>query len=185
MPDENIRYNVGKETVETDYNDFLEAVRRNLDPASNTALVVDDERGIRMKVARDVRAFDPDIVIYEASNGQEALRKLDEIHAKYYRDPLFIVLDLHMPVMDGWEVIAHLKKTYEKEGKPQGIPIIVLSSTSGEKGGFLRRKSVHDGKAGYTPLVSIAKEACVDRSRYDAAGDAGLMSWLEFFIREA
>jgi len=164
------------------YKDVLESIKRNSDPNSNTVLLVDDERGIRMKVARDVRSFDPDIVIYEASNGQEALKKLEEIRKKYYRDPLFIVLDLHMPVVDGWEVISHLKKEYEEKGKTSGIPIIVLSSTSGEKGLFLK-SSIHDGKSGYWPLVSVAKEVCADKSHYDAVGRKGLMAWLEHFVK--
>lgn len=166
------------------YKELLEAIKRNTNPSSNTVLLVDDERGIRMKVARDVRSFDPEIVIYEAANGQEALRKLDEIRKKYYRDPLFIVLDLHMPVMDGWEVIKQLKKEYEGNGKASGIPVIVLSSTSGEKGLFLK-SSVHEGKTGYTPLVSVAKEMCVDKSHYDAAGQKGLTAWLEYFVKES
>lgn len=165
------------------YKELLEAIKRNIDPSSNTVLLVDDERGIRMKVARDVRSFDPEIVIYEAANGQEALKKLDEIRKKYYRDPLFIVLDLNMPILDGWEVIKHLKKEYESKGKKTGIPIIVLSSTSGEKG-LLLKSSVHDGKSGYTPLVSVAKEMCVDKSHYDATGQKGLTAWLEYFVKE-
>lgn len=166
------------------YKQFLEAIKRNMDPGSNTVLLVDDERGIRMKVARDVKAFDPTIVIHEASNGQEALAKLEKIRATHYRDPLFIVLDLHMPVMDGWEVIDALRKEYEKAGKAGGIPIIVLSSTSGEKGVLFGKRSVHEGKSKYTPIVTIAKEACVDGRQYDAAGERGLMAWLEYFIRK-
>jgi len=171
-----------RELAAQSYKDILESIRRNTDPNSNTVLLVDDERGIRMKVARDVRSFDPDIVVYEASNGQEALKKLDEIRKKYYRDPLFIVLDLHMPVVDGWEVISHLKKEYEQKGKTSGIPIIVLSSTTGEKGLFLK-SSIHDGRSGYTPLVSVAKEMCADKSHYDAVGQKGLMAWLEHFVK--
>lgn len=166
------------------YKELLDSIKRNTDPSSNTVLLVDDERGIRMKVARDVRAFDPEIVIYEAANGQEAIKKLDEIRKKYYRDPLFMVLDLNMPVMDGWMVIKHLKKEYEAAGKTAGIPIIVLSSTSGEKG-LLLKSSVHDGKSGYSPIVSVAKELCVDKSHYDAVGPKGLMAWLEYFVKES
>ncbi|MBI3987512.1 MAG: hypothetical protein HY343_11360, partial [Lentisphaerae bacterium] len=69
------------------------------------------------------------------------------------------------------------------QGKTQGIPILVLSSTSGEKDGFFSKQSVHDGKAGYTPMVAVAKEMCADKSRYDAAGEKGLMTWLKFFMR--
>lgn len=167
---------------EENYTELLETIKRNMDPSSNTVLIVDDERGIRMKVARDVRSFDPNMVIWEAGNGQEALKALEEIRGKYDRDPLLIVLDLHMPVMDGWEVIKKLKKEYESKGKNSGIPIVVLSSTSGEKG-ILIKKSVHDGKAGYAPLISVAKEACIDKSHFDAAGEKGLMAWLKYFIK--
>ena len=182
---ERIRLNVGKEDgLPTNYSDLLATIKRNIDPSSNTVLLVDDERSIRAKVARDVKMFDSTIVVHEAGNGQEALKKLDEIRKKYYRDPLFIVLDLNMPVMDGWEVIKTLKKEYEDKGKPAGIPIIVLSSTSGEKGIFLKH-SVHDGKSGYEPLVAIAKETCTEKTRYDATGEKGLMPWLKHFLKDA
>lgn len=166
------------------YAELLAVIKRNMDPSSNTALIVDDEKGIRMKVARDVKMFDPDIVIYEAQNGQEAIKQLGEIRRKYYRDPLFIVLDLNMPVMDGWKVIDALKKEYEAQGRTTGIPIIVLSSTSGEKNvALVLKKSVHDGKSGYTPLVTVAKETCLDKSHYDEVGEKGLIRWLEYFVK--
>lgn len=167
-----------------DYSHFIETIKKNTDPNSNTVLIVDDEKGIRRKVARDIKGFAPGVVIYEASNGQEAMTKLDEIRKKYYRDPLLIVLDLHMPVMDGWEVVDALREDYEGQGKDVGIPIIILSSTSGEKKGFFKKKSVHDGKSGYTPLVSIAKETCIDMSHYDSNEKQGLASWLEHFVKD-
>ncbi len=166
-----------------DYKKFLETIRRNMDPDSNTVLVVDDDKGIRRKVIRDIAKFDRDIVPFEASNGSEALDVLARIRKKYYRDPLFMVLDLNMPIMDGWSVIRNLKKEYTDSGKQTGIPIIVLSSTSGEKGAVFRKQSVHDGKTGYQPLVSVAKENCVDGARYDASGDRGLIEWLQYFVK--
>ena len=170
---------------EDNYLQLLESIKRHMDPASNTILLVDDEKGIRMMVAREVKAFDPSIVIFEANNGAEALETLNIIRIKYVRDPLLIVLDLNMPVMDGWEVIKRLKKEYESKGKEAGIPIIALSSTSGEKSSLLSKKSVHEGKSGYTPLVSVAKESCVEKNHYDAEGEKGLLAWLKFFIKEA
>jgi hypothetical protein len=59
---------------------------------------------------------------------------------------------------------------------------LVLSSTSGEKNSLLSKKSVHEGKSGYTPLVSIAKETCIDKSHYDTVGEKGFLAWLEFFM---
>lgn len=165
-----------------DYSKLLESIKRNLDPKKNTVLIVDDEKGIRMKIARDVKAFDPSVVVFEATNGSEALETLNFIRTKYLRDPILIVLDLNMPVMDGWEVINRLKKEYESKGKNAGIPILVLSSTSGEKSSFLSKKSVHEGKSGYTPLVSIAKETCIDKSHYDAVGEKGFLAWIDIFM---
>jgi CheY-like chemotaxis protein len=167
-----------------DYLQLLDSIKRHMDPASNTVLLVDDEKGIRMKVARDVKAFDPSMVIFEANNGAEALETLNLIRAKYVRDPLLIVLDLNMPVMDGWEVIKRLKKEYESKGQDTGIPIVALSSTSGEKSGLFSKKSVLEGKSGYTPLVSIAKESCMEKSHYDAVGEKGLLAWLKFFLKD-
>jgi CheY-like chemotaxis protein len=170
---------------EDNYLQLLESIKRHMDPASNTVLLVDDEKGIRMKIAREVKAFDPLMVIFEAANGVEALETIKIIRAKYVRDPLLIVLDLNMPVMNGWEFIDKLKKEYESKGKNAGIPIIVLSSTSGEKLSLWGKKSVHEGKSGYTPLVSIAKETCMEKSHYDAVDEKGLLAWLGFFIKEA
>ncbi|MEI6807218.1 MAG: response regulator [bacterium] len=173
------------EILHRQYIDLVETIKRNMDPRSNTVLLVDDERGIRMKVARDVKAFDPSIVVYEAGNGKDALEKLTQIRKTHVRDPLFIVLDLNMPIMDGWAVIAKLKEEYESKGRASGIPIIVLSSTSGEKNvAFIMKKSVHESKSGYIPLVTVAKETCVDKRRYDAAGEPGLMNWLDYFVRK-
>ena len=36
-----------------EYLQLLESIKRHMDPASNTVLGVDDEKGIRMKVARE------------------------------------------------------------------------------------------------------------------------------------
>ncbi len=167
------------------YHELLDSIERSMDPNSNTVLVVDDERGIRKLVARSIKKGDPRIVVFEAANGQMALELLKEIREKFSRDPLFIVTDLNMPVMDGWELIENLKKDYELRGKTQGIPIIVLSSTSGEKGHVFFRKSVHGGKSGYNPLVAVAKEVCLKPTKYDAVGEKGLSVWMKHFLRYA
>ncbi|HBC89628.1 MAG TPA: hypothetical protein DCZ94_22040 [Lentisphaeria bacterium] len=168
----------------TNYSDFLEVIRKKMDPESNYVILIDDEVGIRKKVARDIKSFDPSIQILEASDGQQALHALEKGRKKYAKDPLFMVVDLNMPVMDGWTFIDRMRKEYEGEGKPYGIPIIVLSSTSGEKGVLFMKKSVHGDKAGYQPLVAIAKENCTDSKKYSGIGEKNLISWLRHFARE-
>ena len=161
---------------------LLESIIQNLDPDNNTALVIDDERGIRKMIARSLVNFTPDLQIYEAGNGKEGLEALAKIRQTHNSDPLLIVLDLNMPIMNGWDFIVEMKKEYEEAGKSFGIPIIVLSSTSGEKGALFLKKSVHEGKSGYTPLVTVAKESCIDKTRYDAEEGKGLDAWLKYFL---
>ena len=160
----------------------LQSIEKNMDPNTNTALLIDDERGIRKMVARSLKNFAPNLQIFEAGNGKEGLETLAKIRKTHSRDPLLIVLDLNMPIMNGWEFIDVLKAEYEAEGKDFGIPIIVLSSTSGEKGVLFMKKSVHGDKSGYNPIATVAKESCVDKSRYDAEGGQGLEAWLKFFL---
>lgn len=57
--------------------------------------------------------------IIEAENGEEALRYLEELHDKI----AIVLLDLEMPVMNGYEVIHHMRKN--KDYAP--IPIIVIT----------------------------------------------------------
>jgi CheY-like chemotaxis protein len=175
---ERIDLEVGDESLAN----VLASIEKNMDPNTNTALLIDDERGIRKMVARSLKNFAPNLQIFEASNGKEGLETLAKIRKTHSKDPLLIVLDLNMPIMNGWEFVEELKAEYEKAGKSFGIPIIVLSSTSGEKGVLFMKKSVHGDKSGYNPIATVAKESCVDKSRYDAKGGQGLDAWLKFFL---
>ncbi|OUD16253.1 response regulator [Thioflexithrix psekupsensis] len=57
--------------------------------------------------------------VFKAENGQVALEHLNE------RKPVLILLDLLMPVMDGFEFLQHLRQ----HPQWQDIPVIVLTST--------------------------------------------------------
>ena len=169
-------------TKDSAHGRFLEAVSRRTSDELNIVLVVDDEPDMRQLVVMDIKKTVPRVQIYEASNGREAFEQLAEIRADRGADPVLIVTDLNMPEMDGWEVIRRLEKEYKAHGQDQGIPIIVLSSTEGEKG-HVFRQSVHGDKAHYVPLVSVAKDSCVDPAKYDAIGQDGLLAWTRHFLR--
>ena len=167
----------------TAYHKLLESIERGMDPLSNTVLIVDDSALVRKMVKRSVQGWDDKVVVVEAEDGQMALDRLAEIREKYVRDPVFIVTDLEMPVMNGWEFIENLRKDYESRGLTQGIPVVVLSASSGERGFLLTRKSVHGTKSGYNPIVTVAKEECLKATKYDAKGRKGLNAWLKHFLR--
>jgi CheY-like chemotaxis protein len=58
--------------------------------------------------------------VFRAENGQVALEHLAE------KQPTLILLDLNMPVMDGFEFLEH----FHKNPQWQDIPVVVLTSTN-------------------------------------------------------
>ena len=77
-------------------------------------LVVDDNPDILILLRTNLRAtgFEP----VEAANGEVALEKIESEH------PDAVLLDLMMPVMDGWTVLEEL------QGRDFRPPVIVLSA---------------------------------------------------------
>jgi two-component system chemotaxis response regulator CheY len=78
-------------------------------------LIVDDDPDLRELMAQVLTAegFDTDV----ASNGQDALDKAHD------HPPRVIVLDMMMPVMDGWTFRAHQRYSVTLAD----IPVVVLS----------------------------------------------------------
>src|ERR671910_694115 len=80
-------------------------------------LVVDDDPDIRglLRVLLDRRGF----AVTEARDGQEALR------AFYAERPDLVVLDVAMPVLDGW-------KTLERIRELSDVPVVMLTAKADE-----------------------------------------------------
>ena len=81
---------------------------------STQILVVDDDPAIRTVVA-EVLA-DEGYAIRTASNGEEALRTIDEA------TPALVLLDMRMPVMDGWGFASALRD------RGFDLPILVMTA---------------------------------------------------------
>jgi CheY-like chemotaxis protein len=166
-----------------EYLDIIHALEKTeAQPGQQTILVVDDEPSVRRMVSRSITSLNKDLKVIEAENGQHALESLQSLRDKKEEDPVMIVTDLQMPIMDGWELIDRLWEDCQKNRKGVAIPLIVLSSSSGVKGMFFG-KSVHGEKCKYSPVVSIAKEDCIKPRKYDAQGEKGLVAWLKYFLR--
>lgn len=180
------KYTVNEEDHrEGAYQEILAALEKNHGAEGQRAvLIADDEASVRRMVSRSMTQLDPTAKIYQAENGQEALELLARIRIETRADPILIVTDLEMPVMDGWEFVERLRQEYVDKGEQHGIPVVVLSSSSGVKGRFVR-KSVHGDKSGYEPLVTIAKENCIQPVKYDSQGEQGLATWLKHFLRSS
>lgn len=84
---------------------------------AKTILIVEDDESIRETLQAVLELEGHDVLT--AENGQEGLNLL-ATHPK----PCLILLDLMMPVMNGWEFAA----TIEKDAKLASIPVIIVSA---------------------------------------------------------
>jgi CheY-like chemotaxis protein len=77
----------------------------NVKVSVERVLVVDDDESIRQIVR--LCLSDEGYDVFEAANGQAALKIVDEY------PPSLILLDLRMPIMDGWEFARQYQRTPE------------------------------------------------------------------------
>jgi two-component system cell cycle response regulator len=84
-------------------------------------LTVDDSKVVRSMVARHLQGYGVEVV--EAANGQEG------VEAARAHKPKLILLDVTMPVMDGRQALAEIRKDPECSA----IPVIMLTAESGKE----------------------------------------------------
>jgi CheY-like chemotaxis protein len=84
-------------------------------------LIVDDDASVRRTIARFFTS--EGFTVIEAENGQEALSYL-----RGGGDAAVIVLDLRMPVMDGWT----FRREQRLDPRLVHIPVIVLSGADAD-----------------------------------------------------
>jgi two-component system LytT family response regulator len=77
-----------------------------------TTLIVDDEPVARRLLREELENFDDIEIVGEASNGREALQKINKLK------PELVFLDLQMPVMSGFEVVRGLGGAH--------LPVVVI-----------------------------------------------------------
>ena len=78
-------------------------------------ILIADDHAIMRKGIRSVLESRHDIEVYEVENGKEAIDRTHELR------PELIILDVSMPVLDGFSAAREIKKSY-----PQ-IPILIFS----------------------------------------------------------
>ncbi len=107
----NIPVSLNKQRAKSDENanDFV----------TKRILLVDDERSIRESLRKSLRAENYEVVL--AENGQEAIEK----HGAERID--LLILDLNMPVMNGWATLEWLA-----EVNPL-LPVIIITGRSNQR----------------------------------------------------
>jgi CheY-like chemotaxis protein len=111
-------------------------------------LIVEDDADIResLTVALEWEGFE----VFSAANGREGIEALAVLPA-----PCLILLDLMMPVMNGWEFAAALGT----EPRLATIPIVVVSAFS-ERGEAIAAKAFLSKPIALDLLLDLAERYC-------------------------
>lgn len=81
-----------------------------------TVLIVDDTKLVRHFLAKKLEPYADEFTVLTAENGKEALA-----HAQAVKVDL-VVTDIEMPVMDGFELLAHLSNNHPE------VPVFVMTA---------------------------------------------------------
>lgn len=92
-------------------------------PEAPEVLVVDDAEEMREMVAAILESHG--YCVREAENGRDAIAYLRGAA----RLPALVLLDLEMPVMDGWELLHRLRRC----GRWSEIPVLVMSGVDASR----------------------------------------------------
>ncbi len=96
----------------------LWALMDRLGDGVRRVLVVDDDPQMARVVSRVLEMSGRNYEVLRACDGEEALRKMR------WRRPDVVLLDLVMPVRDGFSVLAEMRR----DGALQGIPVAVITA---------------------------------------------------------
>ena len=145
-------------------------------PSGDCVLVIDDDLTARELIANHLR--DAGFSVVTAAGGREGLKRAEELH------PIAITLDVLMPDIDGWTVLAALR------GNPElaDIPVVMATITDDQQ-----HKGMTLGAAGYLTkpidrdrLIALLQpyQARVRRTRVllvedDPTQRERIRSWLE------
>ena len=83
-------------------------------------LTIDDSKVIRALLRQKFSGYD--CGVFEASNGEEGLKKALDVK------PDLIILDIDMPVMNGWDTLASIR--FDDDLKM--TPVIMLTANAQE-----------------------------------------------------
>jgi CheY-like chemotaxis protein len=105
--------------IEKDFDVATKRAKPRGCPDGHPVMIVEDDADIRecVQMILEEEGFE----VVTASNGAEAEEELSHME-----EPCVLLLDLMMPVMNGWELLDHLRR----DGKlDDGIKVVVVSAT--------------------------------------------------------
>jgi DNA-binding response OmpR family regulator len=112
-------------------------------------LIVEDDEDLRDMMAQFllVEGFRPETV----SNGQEALDYL-----RKGPTPSVILLDMMMPIMDGWE----FRREQQRDPRVANVPVIVLSALDRSRVGDIGEAAFMKKPLDFDRLLDLVRRYC-------------------------
>ena len=112
-------------------------------------LIVEDDEDLRDMMAQFllVEGFRPETV----SNGQEALDYL-----RKGPTPSVILLDMMMPIMDGWE----FRREQQRDPRVANVPVIVLSALDRTRVGDIGEAAFMKKPLDFDRLLELVRRYC-------------------------
>ena len=112
-------------------------------------LIVEDDEDLREMMAQFllVEGFRPETV----SNGQEALDYL-----RKGPTPSVILLDMMMPIMDGWE----FRREQQRDPRVANVPVIVLSALDRNRVGDIGEAAFMKKPLDFDRLLDLVRRYC-------------------------
>jgi CheY-like chemotaxis protein len=96
----------------------LEGTIESINPAAKRILIVDDNPDVLLLFKRMLITYDNTVDVMMATNGAEALQEMRT------QLPDLVLLDIIMPVMDGWQVLEQ----QQQDEAIKNIPVVVMSA---------------------------------------------------------
>ncbi len=122
-------------------------------PATDcSVLIVEDDEDLREMMAQLVtlEGFQARAV----ANGREALKFL-----KANDPPQLILLDMMMPVMDGWE----FRREQQRDATLSGVPVVVLSALDESRIGNIGAAAYLKKPLDFDRLIDLVRRHCESR----------------------
>lgn len=120
------------EIVSDDDNAVFARPPSTVASAPPVVLVVDDDADVRLLIEALLTAHGYDVLV--AAHGRDAIQRLQD------QCPDLIVLDLNMPVMDGWQFRTEQRFLSEKQRA--AVPVLLMSGSDEAPGAAVTLRAV-------------------------------------------
>lgn len=94
-------------------------------PKPLTIFLIEDDEGHAMLIQLNLREAGIGNDIHHFSNGRDVLKAIEQRQKQTAPTPIVVLLDLNLPEVDGYSILATLKSN----PRTRTIPIVVLTST--------------------------------------------------------